>query len=477
MLQWFTPHDVLTYPDPFGGPARGYNDLDLDLGSSGVVLIPGTDLLVGGGKTGSLYVLYRGNLGGFRYGDDSQIVQTVPAGVVAPTQGFDLFRIYSSPVWWNNLLYVWPKHNDLVALPFVPDPQIPRYGQFDAARATYAGTNAQREREAQAGGYLSVSANGNDPNSAILWAVHGTDNSAAGRGGILHAFAANDLTHELWNSEMNATRDRLAYQAKFVAPTIANGKVYVPTFNDSTGDASSPPNRLLVYGLLNTAVSLVATSLPAVVATGAMRQITVTAKQSDGATTATNYRGAVHFTSTDSQATLPADYTFTATDNGTHTFDVTLRTGGPQSVTATDTTTGGLIAVATTTVLTVTNVSETAGPTEGGAQLTITGTGFQAGTVVIFGVGDAHDKAAPTVTVVNATTLIVTTPDHPAGAVTVKVVIGSEVVTLTGKYTYGTLVMPTSRPTAAPPAATPNPQRPTAPAAPAATLNPQPPRR
>jgi hypothetical protein len=49
------------------------------------------------------------------------------------------------------------------------------------------------------------------------------------------------------------------------------------------------------------------------------------------------YTGAVHFTSTDAQATLPADYTFTAADKGVHTFTVVLRTAGSQTITATDT--------------------------------------------------------------------------------------------------------------------------------------------
>ena len=64
--------------------------------------------------------------------------------------------------------------------------------------------------------------------------------------------------------------------------------------------------------------------------------VTVTAKDSGGAT-ATSYRGTVHFTSSDTQATLPADYTFVAGDNGVHTFSgVSLKTAGSQSITATD---------------------------------------------------------------------------------------------------------------------------------------------
>ena len=55
---------------------------------------------------------------------------------------------------------------------------------------------------------------------------------------------------------------------------------------------------------------------------------------------ATGYSGTVHFTSSDSNpnVVLPADYTFTAADGGTHTFSgVRLHTQGQQSLTVTDT--------------------------------------------------------------------------------------------------------------------------------------------
>jgi hypothetical protein len=52
---------------------------------------------------------------------------------------------------------------------------------------------------------------------------------------------------------------------------------------------------------------------------------------------ATGYLGTVHFSSSDPQAVLPADYTFTAADAGTHTFSAILKTAGLQSLTAQDT--------------------------------------------------------------------------------------------------------------------------------------------
>jgi hypothetical protein len=61
--------------------------------------------------------------------------------------------------------------------------------------------------------------------------------------------------------------------------------------------------------------------------------------QALGATgnTATGYTGTVHFSSTSAKGALPADYTFTASDQGVHTFTVTLKTAGTQSITVSDT--------------------------------------------------------------------------------------------------------------------------------------------
>jgi len=67
-------------------------------------------------------------------------------------------------------------------------------------------------------------------------------------------------------------------------------------------------------------------------AAGAAFSITVTALGASGQT-ASSYSGTVHFTSTDSQATLPADATLS---NGAGTFSVTLRTSGTQMIAVTD---------------------------------------------------------------------------------------------------------------------------------------------
>src|SRR5207253_4697314 len=52
--------------------------------------------------------------------------------------------------------------------------------------------------------------------------------------------------------------------------------------------------------------------------------------------------GTAHFTSSDAKAVLPANYAFTSTDRGVHTFSATLKTAAAQSITATDTLTASI---------------------------------------------------------------------------------------------------------------------------------------
>jgi ELWxxDGT repeat protein len=54
------------------------------------------------------------------------------------------------------------------------------------------------------------------------------------------------------------------------------------------------------------------------------------------------YAGTVHFASSDLQAGLPAGYTFSGADAGAHTFSVTLKTAGKQTVSVTSTGPGAI---------------------------------------------------------------------------------------------------------------------------------------
>jgi hypothetical protein len=83
---------------------------------------------------------------------------------------------------------------------------------------------------------------------------------------------------------------------------------------------------------------LIIAHFPSSVVAGSAHSITIRMQDAFG-NIATGYQGTIHFSSSDSMATLPADYTFTAADGGVHTFvnGVTLQTVGAQSITVADT--------------------------------------------------------------------------------------------------------------------------------------------
>ena len=84
------------------------------------------------------------------------------------------------------------------------------------------------------------------------------------------------------------------------------------------------------------ASTLKVTGFPTTDTAGTAGTFTVTAYDAYG-NVATGYTGTVHFTSTDSQAILPATTTITPEDQGTTSVTATLKTAGTQSITATDT--------------------------------------------------------------------------------------------------------------------------------------------
>ena len=230
IVSWFTPYN---YSFLNGG--------DWDLGAGGILLIPGTSLAIGGGKSSSavsahLYLVNRDNMGGLSTGtSDTNILQAIP---VTPT-GLGFNHIHGAPVWWQGpdggYIYVWGESDHLHQYKFDPVNNVfitPAYSQSP----TPAWINGMT------GGMLSVSANGTNAGSGIVWAAHqftGDANQAV-RPGIMHAYDAQSVTNELWNSEQYGARDSVGLYAKFVPPTVANSKIYLATFS----------GRLNVYGLL-----------------------------------------------------------------------------------------------------------------------------------------------------------------------------------------------------------------------------------
>jgi hypothetical protein len=226
LVNWFTP-DVWSSMDAN----------DQDLSSSGPLLIPGTNVLAGGGKTTTFYLLDTGKLGKFN-ATDSQVLQELPLTVKAYRGGPVIWK--RSAANGGSLLYNWGVNDSVKAFAFS--------GTQLATAPSSQGTGAQL----WPGGILALSANGQEHGSGILWATVVTSGNAEDDPpvpGELHAFNAENVSIELWNSEMNATRDGFGNFGKLVPPLIANGKVYVATWSD----------QVAVYGLLSTYSALPAT--------------------------------------------------------------------------------------------------------------------------------------------------------------------------------------------------------------------------
>jgi hypothetical protein len=137
-------------------------------------------------------------------------------------------------------------------------------------------------------------------------------------------------------------------------------------------------------------------NFPTTTSAGAGQSFTVVVKDQDG-NIATNYTGAITFTSSDPQAILPTHYNFTAADAGVHTFHATLFTAGSQSITATCYPywwTSGVTVTGTQANITVTPLATThlvISPAPGASTQSTAG----AETPVVVTAADRYGNAAP----------------------------------------------------------------------------------
>ncbi len=216
LLDWFTPTNHL-YLD----------SIDADLDSSGATLLPGTHEVIDGGKQGVLYVVDTEHMGHF---GDEHAIQHFQA------TGSHLHSI----VYWDSakngpMIYMWGQRDHLRAYKFDGE-------KFDPVPFAMR----PEQNHGHPGAMLSLSADGN--RDGILWAaIHYTGDSwHESRPGILHAYDADDILHELWNSLENPQRDDCGNYSKMAPPTIANGKVYLSSF----GSRNIGSGQLCIYGLL-----------------------------------------------------------------------------------------------------------------------------------------------------------------------------------------------------------------------------------
>jgi hypothetical protein len=232
VMDWFTP-----------SAAKSMNDQDLDY-TTAPVLLPNPRVILMGGKDQYLNVFDPANLGKYVPGGDVNIQKLTVSG-----------HSHGGPVYWNGpsgpTIYLWPETANLRAY------------RFTGNRInTTAVSQYTTDSPTHPGGTLSLSANGATAGTGIVWATLTSmrlDTTSGHQGdawhylvpGAFYAFDANNLATPIWTSTANKSRDDLGILAKFNAPTVANGKVYVGTQVAPMSDTSSTAaGKLQVYGLL-----------------------------------------------------------------------------------------------------------------------------------------------------------------------------------------------------------------------------------
>jgi hypothetical protein len=191
---------------------------DEDLGSGGAMVLPDLNygtasklhLAVGAGKDRNLYVVDRNNMGKF-HPNSNNVYQELPGALPG--------GVWGVPAYFNNTVYYCDVNATLKSFA-ISNGMLATTPVHTGASFTYPGI------------LPSVSANG--ASNGIVWGIENTGNA------VLHAFAANDLTQELYNSDQASNgRDHFGSGNKYITPMIADGKVFAAT-----------TNSVAVFGLL-----------------------------------------------------------------------------------------------------------------------------------------------------------------------------------------------------------------------------------
>jgi len=234
---------IINFFAPFNQQAL--SNADLDFASAGVTLLPdvaGTTahphILVTSGKTGTIYVLDRDVLGGYRSSytnPDSQIIQeiwnalgTSPINNTAASLPY-VENSYSTPAFFRdasgvNHLYFGGVGDKVKAFNFVNG--LLTTTPVSTSSASYGFPGA------------SPVGSSNGTSNAIVWTYERGSSVA-----ILHAYDPQNLANEFYNSGQAANnRDQAGAPVKFCVPSVTNGHVYIGVQSGVT-----------VYGLLSSA--------------------------------------------------------------------------------------------------------------------------------------------------------------------------------------------------------------------------------
>jgi hypothetical protein len=184
----------------------------------------------------------------------------------------------------------------------------------------------------------------------------GTNINGAANGGTSYAMTSISSTQLTFTIALASSgqRSSLTWQNVRIRPSaatpLASGNITKSGTSTMVGVTAGITNFGTLTEVAGATKAVTITPSTTTPTAGSAFSVTVTtADQFGNATTGAT----VHFSSTDSQAVLPANYTFVAADNGSHTFTngVTLKTAGNQTLTVTYT--GNSAVTATTGTISV----------------------------------------------------------------------------------------------------------------------------
>jgi hypothetical protein len=240
---------------------NGYDYRDQDLGSAAPVLPPDNNLVLGGGKDGLLYVLDRDHLG--KKVADLSVLKSPPIyvtfnGVGLPTTvpniDFPLggagnpkktHHLHGSPAYWNGangpMIFTWGENESLRAWKLDPNSGTVTFVGKGAEVASAQLAASPQGVGGMPGGMLGVTSNGTSPNTGIVWALAPIDGDANHDvvAGIARAYDATNLDPtplDPWTPRLKLLWDSQSAgisfnHAKFCAPVVADGRLFVPTYD------------------------------------------------------------------------------------------------------------------------------------------------------------------------------------------------------------------------------------------------------
>jgi Bacterial Ig-like domain (group 2) len=242
LTDYFTPFDYAYL-----------NCHDGDLAAGGILMIPGSTDIVGGGKGGRLYLVNTANMGK-EQANDAGAVQTIffESDLSAPysasctdasgthTSQSNSYEIFGTSAYWNGSIYLGVSPTTTTA------PAGIREFVY-SGKLSYGAETKPSILENTRGTTPFISADGNA--DGILWMIDtGTPlQQGTSTKSTLRAYDANDLGTEIYNSSENSA-DVPGYGIKFSSPIVVNGKVYISTGKDLT-TVTNPRGELDVYGL------------------------------------------------------------------------------------------------------------------------------------------------------------------------------------------------------------------------------------